>query len=233
MTKKIAFWIFLLGTLSSAVLFLYLTYDTHKQVEALSHADKLSPAVVEGKRTFEKYNCNDCHTILGFGGYYAPDLTKVVQRVGEEGIRYRIKSPEKALEKSRRKMPNLKVSEAEISNLVAFFQWVGEINNGDWPPQDRKQQLTRGEEIMVAKVGVSAGAAVYKTKGCMNCHSLHGEGGTFGPAHDHAGRTMTLEQIEHYVKNPKSVNPKAMMPPQTELSEKELEEVAIFLSGLK
>jgi len=233
MTKKVALWIFLLGTISSTVLFLYLTSDTQKQVEALSHADKLSAEVVEGKRAFEKYNCNDCHTILGFGGYYAPDLTKVVQRVGEEGIRFRIKSPEKALEKSWRKMPDLKVSEAEINNLVAFFQWVGEINNGDWPPQDRRRQLTRGEEIMVAKVGVSAGAAVYKAKGCMNCHSLNGEGGTFGPPHDHTGAHMTQEQIEHYIKDPKSINPKAMMPPQTELSEKELEEVAKFLAGMK
>lgn len=233
MTKKTAFWLFLFGTVSSAVLFLYLTYDTQRQVEVLSHAAKLSPEVVEGKRAFEKFNCNDCHTILGFGGYYAPDLTKVVQRVGEEGIRYRIKSPEKALEKSPRKMPQLNVSEAEITNLVAFFTWVGEINNGDWPPQDRKQRLTRGEEIMVAKVGVSAGAAVYKAKGCMNCHSLHGEGGTFGPKHDHVGNKMTQEQIEHYIKDPKSVNPKAMMPPQIELSEQELEEVAKFLAGMK
>lgn len=233
MTKKSALWIFLTGTMSSAVLFLYLTFDTHRQVAALSHADKLSAEVIAGKWAFEKYNCNDCHTILGFGGYYAPDLTKVVRRVGEEGIKYRIKSPEKALEKSWRKMPDLKVSEAEITNLVAFFQWVGEINNGDWPPQDRKRQLTRGEEIMVAKAGISAGAAVYKMKGCMNCHSLHGEGGTFGASHDHIGRTMTQEQIERYIKNPKSVNPKAVMPPQTELSEKELEEVSKFLSGMK
>lgn len=233
MTKKTAFWIFLAGTISSAVLFLYLTYDTQRQVAALSHADKLSDEVVEGKRAFEKYNCNDCHTILGFGGYYAPDLTKVVQRVGAEGIRYRIKSPGKALENSRRKMPDLKVSDAEISNLVAFFQWVGEINNGDWPPQDRRQQMTRGEEVMVAKAGVSAGAAVYKSKGCMNCHSLNGEGGTFGPPHDHIGGKLTARQIEQYVKDPKSVNPKAMMPPQTELSEKELQEVAKFLAGLK
>ncbi|MGQ9834912.1 MAG: c-type cytochrome [Thermoanaerobaculaceae bacterium] len=35
-----------------------------------------------GKRAFEKYNCNDCHTILGFGGYYAPDLTRAYQRLG-------------------------------------------------------------------------------------------------------------------------------------------------------
>src|SRR5512147_2859565 len=96
MSKKAAFWIFIFGTASSAILFLVLTWDTHRQVEALSHVDKLSAQVIEGKRIFEKYNCNDCHTILGFGGYYAPDLTRVVQRVGEEGIRFRVNSPEKA-----------------------------------------------------------------------------------------------------------------------------------------
>ena len=96
MTKKTAFRIFLIGTLSSAAVFLWATYDTHRQVAALSHADKLSDRVVAGKKVFERHNCNDCHTILGFGGYYAPDLTKVVQRVGADGIRYRVKSPEKA-----------------------------------------------------------------------------------------------------------------------------------------
>src|SRR6185369_13032500 len=105
MTKKTAFWIFLVGTLSSAILFLGLTVDTHRQVAALSHADKLSENVVAGKRAFEKYNCNDCHTILGFGAYYAPDLTKVVQRVGADGIRYRLKNPELAFARSVRKMP--------------------------------------------------------------------------------------------------------------------------------
>ena len=233
MTKKTAFWIFFLGTLSSSILFLYLTYDTHKQVEALSHADKLTPQVVEGKRIFEKYNCNDCHTILGFGGYYAPDLTRVIQRVGEDGIRFRVRAPEKAFENSWRKMPKQNISDAEIENLTTFFKWIGDINNNDWPPQDRKQRLTRSEEMMVAKVGVSPGAAIFKTKHCMSCHSLHGEGGSFGPPLDTVGRKMNQEEIEHYIKDPKGINPNAMMPPQTELTEKELEEVAKFLARMK
>lgn len=49
MTKKAAFWIFLLGTLSSAALFLGLTWDMHRQVDVLSRADKLSDTVVAGK----------------------------------------------------------------------------------------------------------------------------------------------------------------------------------------
>lgn len=233
MTKKTAFWIFVAGTLSSGVLFLWLTWDTHQQVDALSHVDKLSDQVVAGKKAFEKYNCNDCHTILGFGAYYAPDLTKVVRRVGEDGIRFRVKNPEKAFDASWRKMPNQKVSDAEIESLIAFFTWVGNIENGDWPPQDSKQRLSRGEERMVAGAGVSPGAAVFKARGCMNCHALHGAGGTFGPALDAIGRKLSLEQIEHYILDPKAVNPKALMPAQKDLSDKELEAVAGFLANLK
>ena len=69
MSKKTAFWIFLIGTLSSGALFLWATYDTNRQITTLSHVDKLSDEVVAGKRVFERHNCNDCHTILGFGGY--------------------------------------------------------------------------------------------------------------------------------------------------------------------
>ena len=233
MTKRTAFWIFLLGTVSSAVLFLAATWDTHRQVVTLSNVDKLSDQVVAGKRTFEKYNCNDCHTILGFGGYYAPDMTRVVQRIGADGIRYRVKSPGKAFANSWRKMPDLKVSDREIEDLIAFFTWVGEVNNNDWPPQDSRKRLSRGEQAMVASVGVSPGAAVFQSKGCMNCHALNGTGGTFGPALDTVGRRLSMEQIEHYVRDPKSVNPKSQMPPQKGLSGRELEEVAKFLSTRK
>jgi nitric oxide reductase subunit C len=225
--------IFVWGTVISAVLFLGLTWDTHRQVEALSHVDKLSDDVVKGKRAFEKYNCNDCHTILGFGAYYAPDLTKVVRRIGEDGIRFRVTSPEKAFAASWRKMPNQKVSVAEIDGLIAFFTWVGNVENGDWPPQDSKKRLSRGEERMVAGTGLSAGAAVFQSRGCMNCHSLRGTGGSFGPALDTIGRKLDREQVEHYIRNPKSVNPKALMPAQKDLSDKELEEVARFLANLK
>src|SRR4030065_1587847 len=96
MTKKTAFWIFLLGTSSPAVLFRAATWDTHRQVATLSNVDKLSEQVVAGKRAFEKYNCNDCHTILGFGGYYAPDLTRGAPRIGADRIRERGEGPERA-----------------------------------------------------------------------------------------------------------------------------------------
>jgi len=221
------------GTIASAAILLAATYDTHRQVAVLANVDKLSEQVVAGKRVFEKYNCNDCHTILGFGGYYAPDLTRVVQRIGPEGIRYRVKHPDQAFARSWRKMPRQNVSDAEIEDLIAFFTWVGEVNNNDWPPQDSRKRLTRGEQAMVAGAGVSPGAAVFQTRGCMNCHSLHGRGGTVGPPLDHVGRTHTVEVLEHFIRDPQSVHPGSTMPPQKDLSDRELEEVAKFLAGLK
>src|SRR5512141_1352526 len=116
--------IFIWGTVISAVIFLALTWDTHRQVEALSHVDKLSDQVVAGKRVFEKYNCNDCHTILGFGAYYAPDLTRAYSRLGEDAIRRRVANPEVAFAGSYRKMPQEHVSTEEIETLVAFLRWV-------------------------------------------------------------------------------------------------------------
>lgn len=37
---------------------------------------------VDGKRVFQAYNCMGCHTIVGNGAYFGPDLTKVYGQVG-------------------------------------------------------------------------------------------------------------------------------------------------------
>lgn len=36
----------------------------------------------DGKRVFQAYNCMDCHTIVGNGAYFAPDLTREYRDVG-------------------------------------------------------------------------------------------------------------------------------------------------------
>ena len=37
---------------------------------------------IDGKRVFQAYNCMGCHTIVGNGAYFAPDLTKLYDAVG-------------------------------------------------------------------------------------------------------------------------------------------------------
>ena len=164
LTKKGAIWIFWIGTLSSLILFLVLTVDTHRQVKVLTHAENLSEQVVQGKRVWQKYNCNDCHTILGFGAYYAPDMTKVYKRIGREGIRDVVKKPHVVFAASWRKMPQQNLRDKEIDDLVAFFKWVSEINTNDWPPQDSNKLPPSSIRRMVASMGVSRGAPYLRKK---------------------------------------------------------------------
>lgn len=41
---------------------------------------------VAGKRVFQAYNCMGCHTIVGNGAYFGPDLTKLYDKVGPAWI---------------------------------------------------------------------------------------------------------------------------------------------------
>jgi nitric oxide reductase subunit C len=229
MTTKTAKWIFYFGTLSSAALFLILTADMHRQVGALTHADQLSYEVVAGKKIFQKYNCNDCHTILGFGGYYAPDLTRVYSRRGDAYTHRVISEPNVVLANSFRKMPNNHLPQAEIDQLVAFFKWVDGIENNDWPPQDSKKRRSPVNRL-VAGATVSRGAALFKENNCFECHQLQGVGGNTGPALDEVGQRMNVDAIGRYIVNPQAANPKSEMPAQTELSSADLNALADFLA---
>lgn len=232
-TKKSAKWIFWIGTLSSLVLFLVLTVDTHRQVRVLTHAENLSDQVVQGKRVWQKYNCNDCHTILGFGGYYAPDMTKVYKRIGKEGIQETVKNPQVVFANSWRKMPQQNLQDKEVEDLVAFFKWVSEINTNDWPPQDSNKLPPSSIRRMVAGVGVSPGGALFKEKGCFGCHKIGGTGGNVGPAMEGVGNRYDAVKLSQYIQDPASVNPKSRMPKQSDLTPDEAKQIAQFLMSLK
>jgi len=233
MDKKIAFWIFLLGTLSSTILFLYLTFDTHKQVKVLTKAKNLNEKVVAGKKVWEKYNCNDCHTILGFGGYYAPDMTKAYKRLGDENIKEILKKPEVIFENSKRKMPKQNLKDDEIENLISFLKWVSEIDNNDWPPQNSEKMISKIALRMSLAENIGVGAALFKVKGCMTCHSLREGEEKRGPSLAKVGGSFDLDTLKGMIKNPKEYNPSSKMPPQNQLTEEELQKLAEFLLNLK
>lgn len=227
MSWKTAKLIFYLGTLVSLVLFLGLTIDTHRQVETLTHADQLSPQVIAGKQVWHKYNCNDCHTILGFGSYYAPDMTKAYWRLGGEGIKAVVRTPEKYT--TWRKMPRIPITDKELEDLVAFLKWTSEIDTNEWPPQDQKLRPVAGRAVAL---GLSTGATLFQEKGCFVCHRLNETGGTIGPELTHVGARLPIETIEKVLIDPKSVNPQGIMPPGR-LTQAETAALARFLAGMK
>ncbi len=234
MSYKTAKWIFIIGTLTSAILFLALTVDTHRQIGALTHADQLSDEVVAGKKVFQKYNCNDCHTMLGFGGYYAPDLTKVYKRRGENYIRRILREPEVVLANSFRKMANQHLTAEEIDKLVAFFKWTSNIENNDWPPQDSKKRRSAGARRLIGGSTLSPGAALFKENGCFDCHKLNGVGGDTGPALNGVGARLDADRIRQQLMDPTVLNPDSEMPAfGDQLSEDDINLLVEFLTKLQ
>jgi len=231
MSNRNAFLWFLGATLGSLVIFLYLTVDTHRQVGALTNADQMSDTVVAGKRVWDGKNCNLCHTILGFGVYYAPDMTKVFTRIGGPGIKNAVQNPAQVFQASIRHMPDLDVTDEQTDQLIAFLDWTSKIDNHDWPPQDKPRSAST-EQRGLAALGLSEGANVFK-RSCMGCHSIEGSGGSSGPALDSVGAKYDTAMLVRFVGNPPSVQPGSKMTSQTQLSQEQLQAVGEFLGKQK
>lgn len=232
MTEKVAKLIFWGGTLASGALFLALTVDTHSQFAALTHADQLDERVVAGKRAFERHNCNVCHTILGFGAYYAPDLTRSVDRVGSDGIRRLLEHPEVAFAGSWRKMPQQNLTAQEIDDVVAYLTWVGNIQNHDWPPQDSPDRWKRSSERLMAGASLSPGGALIASEGCTACHALGAEGERKGARLEWIGAKHDAAWIATYLENPEKVSPGAQMAAYDHLSEGQRRMIGEYINAL-
>ena len=125
---------FLIGTGLCFGAFILLTLDTIKQVPKQTNEENLTESVARGKHLFDANNCMGCHTILGEGAYYAPELTKVATRRSERYIKKFINNPQKYQTGSRR-MVDYDFSDQELEDLYAFFKWIGEIDLNGFPPE--------------------------------------------------------------------------------------------------
>jgi nitric oxide reductase subunit C len=183
-SKRAARLFFLISTLLSALIFAALTIDSHRQFPRLTNAAAIDERVVAGKHAWHRYNCTNCHTLLGEGAYYAPDLTKITQQRGAPYLREFLKDPSKFYSEERdgRLMPTLGLTDGEIDGLIAFLGWVSRIDTQGWPP---RPILVRGSAVPGAVLGAPApqaasqdpvelGRAAYNATppGCAACHSV-------------------------------------------------------------
>ena len=118
--------------------------------------------VMLGKKTVQAKNCMNCHTLLGNGAYYAPDLTKawldpnwISPELREERMLAFLKDPENnaVTFTSGRKMPNLGITDAEAHGIVAFLKWMSAIDTNGFPHNfktmaavEREEHLPKHEE---------------------------------------------------------------------------------------
>ncbi|MCE5181412.1 MAG: cytochrome c [Betaproteobacteria bacterium] len=132
-TKSMARNIFFGGSAFFFLLLVALTFDTMQVLPKRDHRENITPAVERGKMVWEKNDCIGCHTLLGEGAYFAPELGNVYKRRGGEFVKSWIKSmPTKV--PGRRQMPQFNLTDQELDDMVAFLKWTGEINTSKWPP---------------------------------------------------------------------------------------------------
>jgi nitric oxide reductase subunit C len=134
LSKKQARAFFLVGTLVTFLVFIGLTVYSLSEGNDQTNKENLTESVVRGKKIWETNNCMGCHTILGEGAYYAPELTKVVDRLnlrydgqGDEVIKSILMS-QVPWQPNGRKMVAYGMTEKESEDVVAFFKWIGEID---------------------------------------------------------------------------------------------------------
>jgi len=103
--------------------------------------EEAAALVSKGKMTTQAKNCINCHTLLGNGSYYAPDLTKAwldpawgSKEVREQQMVDFLMNPQDRLHNALgRRMPNLGITEAEARATVAFLKWMASIDTNGFP----------------------------------------------------------------------------------------------------
>ena len=133
-SKSMARNIFFGGTVFFFLLFLALTFDTVKQLPKRDMRQNITPQVAEGKKLWEVNNCIGCHTLMGEGAYFAPELGNVVVRYGEEGTKAFIQSRPKEGIPGRRSMPQFNFTDEELDAIAEFLKYSSEIDAAGWPP---------------------------------------------------------------------------------------------------
>ncbi|GAA0426025.1 nitric oxide reductase subunit NorC [Cocleimonas flava] len=114
-----------------------LTVDTVRGLPKTDNSQNLTEEVAAGKRLWEINNCIGCHTLLGEGAYFAPELGNVYTRFGEstDAIKGFIMSRPKDGIPGRRSMPQFNFTPDELEEIAQFLKYVDGIKVArDWPP---------------------------------------------------------------------------------------------------
>jgi len=143
LTKSAARNVFYGGSAFFFAIFIGLTAHSHYYIVTKStDVNTLSDSVARGKHIWEKNSCINCHTILGEGAYFAPELGNVWVRYGgkedpasaRDALKGWMKSQPSRTE-GRRQMPHFDLSDDQLNDLVDFLQWTSTIQRQEWPPK--------------------------------------------------------------------------------------------------
>ncbi|MFN7922187.1 MAG: c-type cytochrome [Bryobacteraceae bacterium] len=137
--------------------------------------------VAAGAKTFRSH-CAECHGLNG-EGRRGPNLTTGVYFHGSSDAELLANISDGI---PGTEMPGLFYSPDRVWQVIAYLRSVAERNRGN------------------ASGDAAAGANVYRTNGCANCHRIAGQGGRMGPDLTSIGRTRATEHLRAAIVDPNS-----------------------------
>ena len=141
-------------------LFAYLQEISNYETDPSAYLTPGRPKV--GERLFEEKDCFRCHKIGNKGEAIGPDLTMVDFHGGVTQIAARMWKHGPKIWKKMREMQIQRpmFDENEMADLVAYLYFLSFVEqSGD----------------------AEAGKKLFTKKGCVECHSIRGQGGNVGP----------------------------------------------------
>jgi len=205
----------------------------HKQQIFLPHADELNVAYA----TYERAGCYACHKTKGFENVKKPGpiLTRIDSKLTPAWVKTWIRNPRAV--KPATWMPRFWYNsnsdtpadavrnEVEI-NAVAAYLFANSEKHEFAVKNPPRGDASNGERLV-------------RSVGCLGCHVLDEKTRdaaplrrTFGQPLENVGNKTTYEWIYNWVRDPKHYSPDTYMP-NLRLSDREVADVATFLSGLK
>jgi mono/diheme cytochrome c family protein len=178
----------------------------------------------EAGRLFRKLNCLACHKVRGNGSNLAPDLTFEGSRVNRMWLKDFLKTPYFIRPILIERMPRFRLTNEEIEILTEYI--MTDLVNEEIPSVYLK-------EVQISPKEITEGERLFKTKyGCIACHQMGFEGGSYAPELTEARKRLKPGWIFKWLQNPQHLDPLARMP-NYEMSERDAEILTKYLVSEK
>jgi mono/diheme cytochrome c family protein len=208
---------------------------------------KGAPVFIQGWKLFNEYNCIGCHKMPGYKrpDRIGPSLTAIGSKVNRDWLLKWLKDPKEYLKNT--KMPGPKLSDKEIGHMADYLLSLAVVNEnpptspffkgGVYSPLSRgvrgvSPPLEKGGKGGFEKADSVEGKNLVKELGCLGCHMIDEKGNNFAPDLSGIGNKVNADWPYRFLKNPKTYDPKAMIP-DILISEEEIQNITAYLMTLK
>ena len=174
-------------------------------------------------RLYQRYKCFVCHSINGYGGTLAPNLSFEGSRSRREWIVTFLKHPQTIRPALTVRMPDFSLTDEEADTLADYIS--SSLRSPQVNPLTDRASYT---PEMAAR-----GKVLYEHKyECQSCHTIGSSGGYVGPSLNTAGDWLTPAWIKAWLRDPLALIPDTIEPRHT-FTEAEIDDLTAYLLTLR